>query len=206
MMREYKSFPNKDEDVSKVLDFYFSLCSVELTARDAAVLSASLANGGVCPITNDAVLESINVRNCLSQMLSCGMYDYSGEWAFSVGLPAKSGVSGCVLIVIPNKMGIAVYSPPLDKIGNSVKGLAFAERLSEQFSIHHLDSFHAKGGRLERAVRMETSRRRQHRLNISNLLVSASSGDLDEIKRLVSIGVNPFEPGIDGRTALHLAA
>lgn len=209
MMREYHSFPSDKVNVDKVLELYFKTCAIELNTKQCAVIAATLANGGVCPLNNDAIFDSINVRNCLSQMLSCGMYDYSGEWAFSIGLPAKSGVSGCIMIVIPNKMGIAIYSPRLDEMGNSVRGIEFAKQFVKAFNVHHLDSLRAKGAKIEPNLpydKTETSKLKLHQLHISNLLVSAARGDLNEIKRLVSIGLNPFEPGVDERTALHLAA
>eukprot|EP00493_Phyllostaurus_siculus_P019886 UN20203 len=79
-----------------------------------SILAATLANGGTNPHTGDRIFNPSHVRNCLSLMLSSGMYDYSGEWCFSVGLPAKSGVAGCIWCVVPNRFGIAVFSPRLD--------------------------------------------------------------------------------------------
>eukprot|EP01083_Nonionella_stella_P276077 937866_1 len=93
MMQEAKAFPPKTDLVS-MLEFYFQTCSLELTSTQTSIMAATMANGGICPLTNDAIFDSGPVRNCLSLMLSCGMYDYSGEWAFSIGLPAKSGVGG----------------------------------------------------------------------------------------------------------------
>lgn len=87
------------------------------------IIAATLANGGVNPLTNDRVLDTSTVKDVLSIMSSCGMYDYSGEFAFNVGLPAKSGVSGAIMIVVPGKMGICTYGPRLDKYGNSAKGV-----------------------------------------------------------------------------------
>lgn len=92
-----------------------------------SIMAATLANGGICPITDEKVLRPDSVRNVLSLMHSCGMYDYSGQFAFKVGLPAKSGVSGAMLIVVPNVMGICTWSPPLDPLGNSCRGLQFCE-------------------------------------------------------------------------------
>ena len=96
-MREKGTFP-READLVDVLDFYFQCCSVELTTEMMSVAAATLAAGGICPITGERVLSSETVRHCLSLMSSCGMYDFSGEFAFSIGLPAKSGVSGVIMI------------------------------------------------------------------------------------------------------------
>lgn len=86
-------------------------------------MAASLANGGICPITEDRVFEDPNaIKGVLSQMLSCGMNTFSGKWAFKTGMPAKSAVSGMTIMVIPNTMGVAVYSPKLSTNYNSTKG------------------------------------------------------------------------------------
>ncbi|KAG7258972.1 hypothetical protein CRUP_016989, partial [Coryphaenoides rupestris] len=112
-------------DMTSILDFYFQLCSIEVTCESASVMAATLANGGFCPITGERVLSPESVRDTLSLMHSCGMYDFSGQFAFHVGLPAKSGVAGGILLVVPNVMGIMCWSPPLDKLGNSVRGIQF---------------------------------------------------------------------------------
>ena len=102
---------------------------------------ATLANNGICPFTNDSVFDPENVKNVLSLMNSCGMYDYSGEWSYLIGIPAKSGVSGIIYAVIPNVMCIAVYSPRVDYIGNSVKGVEFFKKFTDRFKFHMFDSF-----------------------------------------------------------------
>ncbi|GAA6079912.1 glutaminase kidney isoform, mitochondrial isoform X1, partial [Tachysurus ichikawai] len=103
------------------------LCSVEVTCESGSVMAATLANGGICPITGERVLSAEAVRNTLCLMHSCGMNDFSGQFAFHVGLPAKSGVSGAVLLVVPNVMGVMCWSPPIDRVGNSVRGVHFCQ-------------------------------------------------------------------------------
>ncbi|XP_076012056.1 glutaminase kidney isoform, mitochondrial isoform X3 [Genypterus blacodes] len=138
-MKEKKCFP-EGTDMTSVLDFYFQLCSIEVTCESASVMAATLANGGICPITGERVLSPEAVRNTLSLMHSCGMYDFSGQFAFHVGLPAKSGVAGGILLVVPNVMGIMCWSPPLDKLGNSVRGIHFCTELVELFNFHNYDN------------------------------------------------------------------
>ena len=125
-MKENNSFP-PNTDLRQTLDLYFQSCSLEVNTETMAVMGATLANGGTCPTTGEKILKSYDVRDVLSLMYSCGMYNYSGEFAFKVGLPAKSGVSGCVLLVVPNVMSVALWSPPLDSLGNSVRGIQFCK-------------------------------------------------------------------------------
>lgn len=126
--------------VDETLELYFQQCSVLVNCRDLAVMGATLANGGINPLTSERAISDKYIRDILSVMLSCGMYDFSGEWAYRVGLPAKSGVSGGVLAVIPGRGAIAVYSPRLDAKGNSVRGIKVCEDLGEQFGLHSFDS------------------------------------------------------------------
>lgn len=114
MMQEFDSFPKDGAPLQDNLEFYFQQCSIEASCSQMSIMAATLANGGENPFTNNKIFEPFHVRNCLSLMLSCGMYDYSGEWCFSIGLPSKSGVAGFVWTVLPNKLGICTFSPPLD--------------------------------------------------------------------------------------------
>ena len=127
------------DDVEDVLDRYFRQCSVLVTAADLAAMAATLASGGVHPVTGRRVVSRDNVSEVLSVMSSCGMYDYSGSWLYRVGMPAKSGVGGGIVAVLPGQFGLAVFSPPLDEVGNSVRGVAVCESLSERFGLHLLD-------------------------------------------------------------------
>ena len=128
-----------ERDPEDVLDLYFRQCSISVDCRDMAVMAATLATQGVNPLTGDRVLSPENVRDVLTVMSTCGMYDYAGQWAFDVGVPAKSGVSGGVIAVIPGQLGVAVYSPPLDRVGNSVRGVEACKKLSHDFSLHVFD-------------------------------------------------------------------
>lgn len=119
-----------------ILDVYFRQCSIRVTARDLALMGACLANSGVNPITGVVALESRYVDKVLSVMSTCGMYDYSGSWIYTVGMPAKSGVGGGIMAVLPGQLGLGVFSPPLDCKGNSVRGIRVCEELSRDFGLH----------------------------------------------------------------------
>jgi glutaminase len=125
-----------DGDVEAILALYLQQCSVKVTCRDVAVMAATLANGGVNPVTGEQVLAREHLRDVLTVMYMCGMYDFAGHWAFEVGVPAKSGVSGGILAAIPDKMGIAVFSPGLDPFGNSVRGVSVCREVSSRLGLH----------------------------------------------------------------------
>ena len=124
------------DDVEENLALYLRHCSVHVTCRDLAMMAATLANGGVNPATGQRALAARHVRDVLSVMYTCGMYDFAGQWAYQIGIPAKSGVSGGILAVVPGKLGIAVFSPGLDAHGNSVRGVRVCEEISERLGLH----------------------------------------------------------------------
>lgn len=124
------------ERIDETLDLYFQQCSIMVNGRDLAMMSATLANGGVNPLTGERAIDERYVQDVISVMLTCGMYDYSGEWTYRVGIPAKSGVGGGITAVIPQKLGIGTFSPPLDAKGNSVRGIKVCEDLSRDFGLH----------------------------------------------------------------------
>ncbi|KAF0696733.1 Aste57867_12535 [Aphanomyces stellatus] len=210
MMREAECLP-EDTNLSEALEFYFQQCSLTTSCESFSVLAASLASGGVCPLTNHRVFKAETVKNCLSLMFSCGMYDASGTWGYSVGVPAKSGVSGVLLLVIPNVMGVALWSPRLDEIGNSVRGVQFCEELMQRFPFHNFDPFvdHKKNPSpvLHSSLAIESSNGpKVRRKRTYQVLYAAFEGNVEEIRRLKLQGANMTSADYDGRTAMHIAA
>lgn len=137
---QFPAFVSSDE----ALDFYTLCCSVEVTTQSAAVIAATLANSGVCPLTGETCLSASSVQPTLTLMLSCGMNGYSGEWCNLTGLPAKSGVAGGIMIVVPNVMGIAVFSPRLNEFFNSARGTEFCNRLFQRYPCGVFDNIFRK--------------------------------------------------------------
>jgi len=127
------------DDVDAVLEVYFRQCSILTTARDIAIMAATIANRGKNPITGKQVVTPYAISRTLSVMTSSGMYDYAGEWTYRVGIPAKSGVSGGILAALPARLGLGSYSPRLDSHGNSVRGIKVCEALSAHYDLHMLN-------------------------------------------------------------------
>ncbi|XP_060737682.1 glutaminase kidney isoform, mitochondrial isoform X2 [Tachysurus vachellii] len=200
-LKEKKCFPNSLDMVS-ALDFYFQLCSIEVTCESGSVMAATLANGGICPITGERVLSAEAVRNTLCLMHSCGMNDFSGQFAFHVGLPAKSGVSGAVLLVVPNVMGVMCWSPPIDRVGNSVRGVHFCQELVSLFNFHNYDNLR------HFAKKLDPRRQSGHERNkaVIELMFAAYSGDVSALRRFALSAVDMELRDYDSRSALHIAA
>lgn len=131
-----RNFNILDEDPDEILEAYFQQCSLRVTCTDLAVMGATLANQGINPISGERAIAPEFVDNVLGVMATCGMYDWSGEWIYRVGLPAKSGVGGGILAVLPGQLGIGVFSPPLDGQGNSVRGIKVCMDLARDLSLH----------------------------------------------------------------------
>ncbi len=125
-----------DGDPDAIVESYIAQCSVLVDCRDLAVISATLAADGRNPVTGRRVASPDTVRDVLSVMATAGMYDAAGDWLYDVGLPAKSGVAGGVIAVLPGRLGIGVFSPPLDARGNSVRGVRVCEELSRSLDLH----------------------------------------------------------------------
>src|SRR5438270_1377352 len=127
------------DNVAAVLDVYFKQCAILVTARDSAIMAATLANRGVNPVTGEQVMTPYAISRTLSVMTSSGMYDYAGEWIYRVGTPANSGVGGGILAALPARLGLGSDSPRLDKHGNSVRGIKVCEALSSHYDLHMLN-------------------------------------------------------------------
>ncbi len=130
------NFGMVEDRIDETLELYFQQCSIMVTCHDLAVIGATLANGGVNPTTGERAIEAGYVQDLLSIMHTCGMYDYAGEWAYRVGIPAKSGVGGGIVAVVPGKMGIGTFSPLLDERGNSIRGIKVCQDLADRFGLH----------------------------------------------------------------------
>ncbi|TXT03811.1 hypothetical protein VHUM_04375 [Vanrija humicola] len=133
MLRNYRVIQDRPLDVVRG---YVRQCAIKVTTRDLALMAATLANSGVQPITGEQVISPDNVRQTLSVMMSCGMYDGAGDWMSTVGFPAKSGVGGGLIGSLPGQVGIATFSPRLDKHGSSLRGVRMCKRLSDDMGLH----------------------------------------------------------------------
>ena len=151
-----RNFAILADEPAPTLETYFRQCSIRVTCRDLALMGATLANGGVNPVSGIRAIAPEYVDNILSVMATCGMYDFSGEWLYRTGLPAKSGVGGGILAVQPGRLGIGVFSPRLDAQGNSVRGIAVCRALAADLGLHLFDAAQPAAP----AVRLATTRRK----------------------------------------------
>lgn len=165
-----------DRTPEAVVDLYFRQCSILVTARDLAMIGACLANNGVNPVTGVVALQSRYVEKVLSVMSTCGMYDFSGGWIFNVGMPAKSGVGGGIMAVLPGQFGLGVFSPRLDAKGNSVRGIEACKRLSRDFSLHLFHVARSTSATVMRQVYNCAKRTSRRRRNDAELAVLAAQG------------------------------
>ncbi|MBI9042201.1 glutaminase [Lutibacter sp.] len=130
-----KSFGNIKNDIDVVLDFYFNLCSIEMTCKELSQTFLFLANYGVCPFSKEIILNRSKSKRINAIMQLCGFYDEAGDFSFKVGLPGKSGVGGGIVAIHPNKYCIAVWSPKLNEKGNSYKGIKFLELFTSETEV-----------------------------------------------------------------------
>jgi len=137
-MQSQEAFP-EGASVEEALDFYFQLCSCEVTSNTLSAIAATYANSGTNPLTNKQCVSPENTKRTLQLMYSCGMYDFSGEWACTVGVPAKSGAAGAVFVSVPNVLGLCIYSPRLTAHGNSTRAIDLSTRLAKTFGWNVFD-------------------------------------------------------------------
>ncbi|KAL5248435.1 hypothetical protein ACHWQZ_G017576 [Mnemiopsis leidyi] len=201
LMGHSKVFPRNCK-IGQTIDLYLQLNSIECTTDSAATIAATLANGGICPFTAEAVYSPEAVRNALSVIHSCGVRKISGKWSFDVGLPAKSTTSGAIMIIVPDVMGIVMWSPLLDKCGNSVRGVAFSRMLTELFSFHTFENPSPDLTSKINPVRKSSHESKD--VQLVNLLIAANKGDLPLLIRYYEQKINFNWTDYDGRTALHL--
>ena len=193
-------FP-ENTNLNETLELYIQCCSIEISTEVLSIIASTLANGGINPFTGERIFSSKTVQNILSMMLMCGMYDYSGEYAFKIGIPSKSGVAGAIMIVIPNVMGIVTWSPKLDDIGNSYRGVEFCKKFGELFNFHIFDNMEDN-----KKINPLTNSYNDINMNMfSELCLSAQEGDLEHLKMLFNKNIDFNQSDYDGRTALHLA-
>ncbi|PNP78536.1 hypothetical protein FNYG_08166 [Fusarium nygamai] len=126
-------------DAQQIVQGYIRQCAINVNVRDLATMAATLCNAGCHPATGEKIIPQDSVRQILSVMTTCGMYDAAGDWVSRIGIPAKSGVAGGIIGALPGQMGIAVFSPKLDTRGNSVRGVAICEQLSSDMGLHMMD-------------------------------------------------------------------
>lgn len=196
----YKFFV--EPSVIDALKLYFAICSMELNTEELAMAAATLSNGGVCPTTLDRVLDSGTVRKSLSITQTCGMYDGSGDFFYNIGLPAKSGVSGGLMLFVPNLMGVCVFSPRLDAQGNSVRGTEAAKKIIQKYKIHLYDDIMSSPNRIDPKISSSNWVASQN----SEALWAASNGDLNTLKKLKENEYDLESGQYDLRTPMHLAA
>ena len=184
-----------ERDPEELLDLYFRQCSLNVNCADLAVMGATLANAGIQPVTGMRALAAEYVPDVLTVMNSCGMYNYAGQWAYEIGLPAKSGVSGAILAIIPGQGAIAVFSPPIDERGNSVRGVEACRRIAGEFGLqlfrthpdprsvirHEYDGAHVRSKRVrtlrEREILFRAGRRIRV-IEVQDALFFGSTGRL----------------------------
>ncbi|MCT0208738.1 glutaminase A [Synechococcus sp. CS-1332] len=158
-----RNFNIIESDPEPALDLYFRQCAISVTCRDLAVMASTLACQGRNPFTGGQPLSyDITVR-VLALMGTCGMYDFAGQWLHDVGIPAKSGVAGGVMAVIPGRLGIATYSPPLDNFGNSVRGVAVCRQLSVGVGLSLFNQYYQADATIRRSYQGSQRKSRRWR-------------------------------------------
>jgi glutaminase len=170
----------RNVDLHTMLDVYLGCCSIEITTEALSVAAATLANGGICPITGKEVFPASVVRAVLSEIMMCGMYNQAGHFAVEVGLPAKSGVSGALMVIVPNVFGFATFSPRLNTKGNSVRGVAFCRRLVDSYRVHVFETL--RSGNTGAKIDPRRNGWKEERKHISRMAWAVQVGDVHALR------------------------
>ncbi|KAG7468847.1 hypothetical protein JOB18_024505 [Solea senegalensis] len=200
-LQEKKCFPEKS-DINTALDVLLQCSSTEVTCESGAVMAASLANGGLCPLSGDQVLSPVATRSMLSMMQVAGMKDYSSMFLYKTSIPAVSSGHGVLLAVVPGVLGLTAFSPEVDSCGNAWRAVHFCQELVSAFQMHSFDI---------RTPFRQILVYRQWKIEseghqIMNVLLAAFKGDLQSLRRYFLSGVDVNAVDYDGRSALHVAA
>ncbi|KAG9341347.1 hypothetical protein JZ751_019452 [Albula glossodonta] len=200
-LQEKKCFP-ESIDISTTLDLLLQCSSTEVTCESGAAMAATLANGGLCPLSGDQVLCPSSTRNMLSMMQVAGMKDYSRMFHFKTSVPAMSSQSGGLLMVVPGVLGLMCWSPELDAFGNSWKSVHFCEELVSMFQLHTFDVRTP----FRQVVAYRQWKAESEGYQIMNVLLAAYRGDVQSLRRYFLSGADVNAVDYDGRSPLHVAA
>ncbi|XP_076589711.1 glutaminase liver isoform, mitochondrial [Chaetodon auriga] len=200
-LQEKKCFPEKT-DISAALDLLLQCASTEITCESGAVMAASLANGGLCPLSGDQVLSPAATRSMLSMMQVAGMKDYSTTFHYKTSMPAVSSSHGALLAVVPGVLGLMAFSPELDACGNSWRAVHFCQELISTFQLHTFDIRTP----FRQILAYRHWKTESEGYQIMNVLLAAFRGDVQTLRRYFLSGVDVNAVDYDGRSALHVAA
>jgi len=189
---------------------YIRQCAINVNVRDLAMMSATLCNAGVHPLSGERIIPHASVRQVLSVMTTCGMYDAAGDWVSRVGIPAKSGVAGGIIGALPGQVGIAAFSPKLDERGNSVRGVAICEQLSRDMGLHMMDvsqiaraTVHTNVANI---VPSDPNHKHQHQLLVFSVRGAVRFAGSERLTRAIAreLGApNPEDPGSGAHGDIH---
>ncbi|XP_041652090.1 glutaminase liver isoform, mitochondrial [Cheilinus undulatus] len=200
-LQEKKCFPEK-VDISAALDLMLQCTSTEITCESGAAMAASLANGGLCPLSGDQVLSPAATRSTLSMMQVAGMKDYSASFLYKTSIPAVCSSHGVLLAVVPGVLGLMAFSPELDACGNPWRAIHFCQELISTFQLHSFDIRTP----FRQILAYRQWKAESEGYQIMNVLLAAFRGDVQALRRYFLSGVDVNAVDYDGRSALHVAA
>jgi glutaminase len=202
-LRHLGCFPDRSsEGLPEALDAMLAMQAIDVTAESLATIAATLAHGGVCPLTQRRVLSAEAVKNTLSVMFTCGLGEESGDFSYACGVPAKTNKCGAIMIVVPGVFGCAFYSPEVNAAAQPLKGWAFARALSASMCVHRYCQSTAGTSLFDMKLYYGSSANTE----VGNMLTAAQSGDLMELQHMHMGGTDLDAVDYDARSAAHLAA